>query len=189
MVSMLYITGISFFLALSPDYWCFVETAYSSGYMAINSKGEKGCESPICLWVTRWLLILFGSCGTRPVFHNYQCRTVLTWQMLSGKIKCPWFSWWTCDSPTANTYISDLEFDLVFERLLSFSASKGDNLTCRSMCLVPLPSLCPSTTSSNPTGINAHCPRLKFLRYLSGGLRLGHPNADASRYTLRPYLL
>ena len=23
-----------------------------------------------------------------------QCCTVLTWQMLSGKIKCPWFSWW-----------------------------------------------------------------------------------------------
>ena len=25
--------------------------------MAINSKGEKGCESPICLCVNRWLLI------------------------------------------------------------------------------------------------------------------------------------
>jgi hypothetical protein len=24
----------------------------------INSKGEKGCESPICLWVTRWLIII-----------------------------------------------------------------------------------------------------------------------------------
>ena len=23
----------------------------------INSKGEKGCESPVCLWVTRWFLI------------------------------------------------------------------------------------------------------------------------------------
>ena len=23
----------------------------------INSKGEQGCESPTCRWVTRWLLI------------------------------------------------------------------------------------------------------------------------------------
>ena len=28
--------------------------------MAIDSKSEKGCESPICLWVTRWLLIFLA---------------------------------------------------------------------------------------------------------------------------------
>ncbi|EDR03584.1 uncharacterized protein LACBIDRAFT_307071 [Laccaria bicolor S238N-H82] len=33
------------------------------GYMVINSKDEKGCESPICLWVAGWLLIFFCSCA------------------------------------------------------------------------------------------------------------------------------
>ena len=55
--------------------WCFVGTNFYSGYMVINSKGKKGCESPICLWVTRWLLIFFGSCAGQRVVSSL-CRGI-----------------------------------------------------------------------------------------------------------------
>ena len=32
--------------------------------------GKKACESPICLWVTRWLLICFGSCAAEWVVSS-----------------------------------------------------------------------------------------------------------------------
>ena len=63
------------FSAFSPVCWHFVGTGFYSGYMVINSKGEKGCESPIFLWVTRWLLISFGSCGVRWVVSSL-CQSI-----------------------------------------------------------------------------------------------------------------
>ena len=66
---------ISFkFSALSLVRWRLVGTDFYSGYMVINSKGEKGCESPFCLWVTRWLLIFFGSCDIEWVASSL-CRS------------------------------------------------------------------------------------------------------------------
>ena len=55
------------FSASSPVSWHFVETESYPAYMVMNSKGEKGCESPTCLWVTKWSLIFFGSCRTEWV--------------------------------------------------------------------------------------------------------------------------
>ena len=66
---------LSFSAKLSPLCWRFVGTGTYKGYMAINSKGEKGCESPICLWVTRWL-IFFGSCEVAWVISS-RCQS--TW--------------------------------------------------------------------------------------------------------------
>ena len=66
---------LSFSAKLSPLCWRFVGTGTYKGYMAINSKGEKGCESPICLWVTRWLLIFFGSCDAEWVVSSL-CRSI-----------------------------------------------------------------------------------------------------------------
>ena len=74
--------------ASSPVCWRFVVTASHPVYVVINSKGEKGCESPICLWVIRWLLNLFGSCVYRWVASSL-CRS--TWfHRLVGDIAVEW---------------------------------------------------------------------------------------------------
>ena len=63
---------LSFSAKLSPLCWRFVGTGTYKGYMAINSKGEKGCESPICLSATRWLLIFIGSCAEAWVVSSFR---------------------------------------------------------------------------------------------------------------------
>ena len=77
------------FCASSSVYWCFVGTESYPGYMAINSNGEKGCESPIRLWVTRWLLIFFGSCVPVWVVSSL-CPSRSIWYAPVARLYCFW---------------------------------------------------------------------------------------------------
>ena len=76
-----------FFSTLSPVCRHFIGTDSYSGYMVINSKGEKGCESSICLWVTRWLLIFWGSCASVWVVSSL-CRSI--WYPPFARFRCFW---------------------------------------------------------------------------------------------------
>ena len=79
------------FSALSPVGWCFVVTGSYQTYMVINAKGEKGCESPICLYVPGWLLISFGSCSPGwvvsslcGVFDIHSCARLSCFWLIGG---------------------------------------------------------------------------------------------------------
>ena len=63
------------------------QVGFYPGYMVINSKGEKGCESPIYLWVTRWLLIFFGSCVSGWVV-SFSCGSI--WYPPFARLYCFW---------------------------------------------------------------------------------------------------
>ena len=84
------------FSASSPACWHFVGTESYSAYMVMNSKGEKGCESPTCLWVTKWSLIFFGSCRRgwvvsflrRSIWYPRFARCY--WIYLIGELRREW---------------------------------------------------------------------------------------------------